>query len=318
MKRTMIILLAALLFAMSLMGCADQKGPTKEKNTGRLADEHPYMIRMPSATWYLCKEDMEVLGEGAYCEGLYAILDDAEADMAEAREALKGYIPDEIEPIDIYTDFCDKTEQKTKFNSGAYYDDTRNFIKLFEGWNVARTSLLHEYVHYLTIHYVKPAARDGFWAEGAAEYISLFVCKNRMTRSVNMGFDLSELAPEMVEQTWNKEENCLEPRLVYLGSATMVAKGYAVGQRYFAVKNEFIVRTEQMQKDPDADDLTFYEAAGMFEYLIETFGKDTVFQNLDLDPAKMDTVYGKTFSELYQDWVKWNKEQCRQLGITTP
>ena len=50
----------------------------------------------------------------------------------------------------------------------------------------------------------------------------------------------------------------------------------------------------------------------------EKYGKDIVFGNWDLDPDNLDTVYGKTFSELYRDWAAWNEEQCRLLGIMLP
>ena len=56
----------------------------------------------------------------------------------------------------------------------------------------------------------------------------------------------------------------------------------------------------------------------MVAYLVETYGKDTVFRNWNLDPDLMDTVFGKTFPELYRDWSVWNEEQCRLLGIIIP
>jgi len=251
-----------------------------------------------------------------YYEGLYAILDDAEADFADARAALAGFIPDEIQPIDIYTDFCNKAEAlKT---ADAFYRELGNYIKLSNGWKIACVALLHEYVHYLTIHCAESPAQFHFWREGFADYISIYACKNRLSRSVNMGFDLSTLNPAMLEQAWDKEDDCLDPRLVYLGFAALVIRGYGTGTDYFAVKNEWIVRTEQIQENPEPDDLYFYEAAGMVAYLMETCGRDTVFGNWDLDPDCMDTVYGKSFPELYRDWAAWNEEQCKLSGIVIP
>ena len=318
MKRMAAVFLAFLLVVLPLSGCTGQKGYKKEENTGFHKEEYPYLIKTPYAVWYLSKDDAGLLGEEKYEEGLYAVLNEAEADFADAREALKGFLPDKVEPIDIFTDFCGKAGIKTEKKAGAYYNGNGNFIKLFEGWDTACASLLHEYVHYLTLHCADRKVQHAFWAEGLAEYVSLFVCKNRMARSVNMGIDLSASDPEMVEQTWNEKENCLEPKLVYLGLAAAVTKGYAVGTVYFAVKNEWITRTEEIQNDPRPEDLMFYEAAGMLAYLTDSFGKDTVFGHWDLDPDKMDTVYGKPFSELYKDWVKWNGEQCRLAGIVIP
>ena len=312
MKRILAFLLAV-LFSLPVVSCAEQTGYQAEENTGRDKDSYPYVIRTPYAVWYLSKADIELLGEDAYYEGLYAILDDAEADFADARAALKGFIPDEIQPIDIYTDFCNKAEASKK--ADAFYRELGNYIKLFNGWETARAALLHEYVHYLTIHCAEPPAQFHFWQEGVADYISLFKCKNRLSRSVNMGFDLSTLNPAMLEQAWDQEDNCLNPRLVYLGFAALLIRGYGIGEKYFAVKNEWIIRTEQIQENPMPDDLYFYEAAGMIAYLAETRGEDTVFGNWDIDPDSMDTVYRKTFSELYHDWIAWNEEQCKLSGI---
>ena len=312
MKRILAFLLA-ILFSLPVISCAEQTGYQAEENTGRDRDSYPYIIRTPYAVWYVSKADIELLGEDAYYEGLYAILNDAEADFADARAALKGFIPDEIQPIAIYTDFCNKAEASKK--ADAFYRELGNYIKLFNGWETARAALLHEYVHYLTIYCAETPAQFHFWQEGVAEYISLFKCKNRLSRSVNMGFDLSTLNPAMLEQAWDQEDNCLNPRLVYLGFAALLIRGYGIREKYFAVKNEWIIRTEQIQENPMPDDLYFYEAAGMIAYLAETCGEGTVFGNWDIDPDSMDTVYQETFSELYHDWIAWNEEQCKLSGI---
>ena len=316
MKRFLTFLMAVLLLLLPVISFAEQTGYQKEENTGQDKDSYPYIIRTPYAVWYISKADMELLGEDAYDEGLYAILDDAEADFADARAALAGFIPDEIQPVRIYTDFCNKAEASK--TADAFYRELGNYIKLFSGWKTARTALLHEYVHYLTIHCAETPAQFHFWQEGIADYISLYICKNRLSRSVNMGFDLSVLNPAMLEQAWDREDDCLDPRLVYLGFAALAIRGYGIGEKYFAVKNEWIVRTEQIQENPMPDDLYFYEAAGMVAFLMETCGKDTVFGNWDLDPDRMDSVYGKTFSELYRDWTAWNEEQCKLSGIMIP
>ena len=316
MKRIILILLAMLLFSLPCIGSAEQAEYRKEENTGWDKDSCPYLVRTPSAIWHLSKADMELLGEDAHCERLFSILADLEADFADARAALKGYIPEEIPPIDIYTDFCNKAEASR--TGEAFYRSLGNYIKLFTGWEKACASLLHEYVHYLTIHCAETPAQFHFWREGIADYISLYICKNRLSRSVNMGLDLSTLNPAMLEQVWDQEDDCLNPRLVYLGFAALANRGYGIGMHYFAVKNEWIDRTKQIQEDPRPDDLFFYEAAGMMAYLVETYGRDTVFGNWDLDPDGMDMVYGKTFSELYRDWAVWNEEQCRLSGIMIP
>ena len=65
MKRILALLLAILFLSMPLIGCAEPTGYPKEENTGRDKDSYPYIIRIPSATWYLAKADIELLGEDA-------------------------------------------------------------------------------------------------------------------------------------------------------------------------------------------------------------------------------------------------------------
>ena len=268
---------------------------------------------MPFATWYLAKADIELLGEDAYYEGLYAILDEVEADLADAREALKGYIPDEIAPIDIYTDFCGKAGIAA--NASAYYNGRGNFIKLFNGWKIARISLQHEYVHYLTMHCAQNPTRFGFWAEGIAEYVSNFICKNRLARSENMGFEIAGYPQVMWDLSWNEEENCIDPLKLSYGLGAIAANGGLAGVSYYAVMNETIVRTDEMEKNLKPSELSMFEASGMIAYLVDTYGRDTTFANWNIDPNAMEAVFGKSFSELYRDWAAWNAEQCRIMGM---
>lgn len=316
MKRITAFLLAVLLLSLPFVGCAEQTGYQKEENTGGNKGSYPYIIRTPSAIWYLAKSDIELLGEDAYYEGLYIVLEDMEADFADARAALEGYIPEEIPPLEIYTDFCNKAELSKTF--GAYYRNQFNYMKLFYNWEAAGLLLLHEYVHYLTMHCADTPVQFAFWGEGIAEYIAFHVCKNRLARSVYRRMDFSAASPEFLEQIWDKAENCPDPRLVSLAEAACITRGYYIGRTYLAAKNELIERTEEIQNDPKPEDLTYEEASGMVAYLVETYGKGTVFGNWALDPDRMDTVFGKTFPELYREWSAWNEEQCKQLGITIP
>ena len=316
MKRMTALLLAILLLSLSVICCAEQTEYQIEENTGWNKDSRPYLIRTPYAVWYISKADIELLGEDAYYEGLYAILDDAEADFADARAALKGFIPDEIQPIDIYTDFCNKAEASKMYD--AFYRELGNYIKLFNGWNIARVALLHEYVHYLTVHCAEHRTQFGLWVEGVAEYVANVVCKNRLGRSENMGFELAGYPPVMWDLSWDEAENCIDPRKLNFGLGVLAANGGLVGIRYYAVMHEMIVRTEEMDQNLKPEELSLCEASGIFAYLVDEYGKDTVFGNWDLDPDNLDTVYGKTFSELYRDWAAWNEEQCKLMGIMLP
>ena len=315
-RRILSVLLAVLLLSALFTACAEEAGWQKEENTGRDAVSYPYLIRTPSAVWHISKADIELLGEDAYYKGLHAAMDLAEADFADARAALEGYIFDEIPPIDIYTDFCNKGE--LSFIAWAYYDDTRNEIRLFDGWIKACYALQHEYVHYLTMHCADPATPPYYWAESIADYITHYACKNRLARSVNMGRDVSRYLPEMREAIWDEEENCVDPRLLYMVNGIFCTRGYIIGEKYFDVRNQWMTRTEDLQGRLTPDMISYEEAAGIMAYLVDTYGKETVFGNWTADPKHLETVFGKTFKELYSEWAAWNEEQCLQAGIVIP
>ena len=188
LSTVMMLLLTSIIL---LPGCSKRdalsvNGYTIENNQRDNKATYPYVLRTDSSTWYLSGEDISLLGEEDYYAGLAEILNDLEQDFSDARDALTGYIQEEIPPVDIYTDFSGRAGISEV--AGAYYNERSNFIKLFSGWDMAKESLLHEYVHYLTMHCSETPPSEGFWAEGIAEYISKIVCKNRMLRSINMGY----------------------------------------------------------------------------------------------------------------------------------
>ena len=75
------------------------------------------------------------------------------------------------------------------------------------------------------------------------------------------------------------------------------------------------LQTEQVQQNPTVDRVSHYEAACILAYLIDTYGKDTVIRNLGTNPAKIESVYGEPFSEIYRKWTVWNEQKCEELGL---
>ena len=311
----------ALLFILLILlmtGCRNGDplssiGYKVEENRRDDQSSYPYLVRTESSTWYLAKEDIELLGEEAYYAGIAALLPDMEQDFADAREALTGYLPDDIPPIDIYTDFCGKAGISE--TAGAYYNVRSNFIKLFCDWDMAKEALLHEYVHYLTIHCTQKPTPEGFWAEGLAEYISKIVCKNRMLRSINMGLSDEEAFFYQEHGAWDESEGCIDPKLFYFGTAQVIAQGALVGMDYFSVSDITITRTPQIQQHPRADTVSHIEAACIVAYLVDTYSRDRVFSSWDTAPEEMESTFGKPFENIYQEWTAWNARQWEKFGL---
>ena len=307
-----LVMLAAL--SVSCGKRASDGKPKTEANTGSDKAEYPFLVHTESATWHLAAADIALLGEDAFYEGLYAILEDQDKDFADAREALKDYIPEDVPVIDIYTAFSE-TADDTGFID-AVYDRESNVIKLYTGWHAVSTTLLHEYVHYLTMHCMQRPASLGFYAEGVAEYVSCIACKNRMTRRVYTDLPEEETAEARSHGVWDEAENCLDVKKYYFSYASAMAAGETIGQEYFAVTDFFEMRTEEVQQNPTIWNVSHIEAACIFAYLIETYSMETVMTALSTDPDNFSYVFGKPFSRTYRDWVKWNAEKCAELGLS--
>ena len=309
-----IILLA---MCMSLLaGCGTAKDPEPfrlEENDGQNAISYPYVVHTDSATWYLSKADMEMMGEEAYLEGFRQILENQKADFDDAQKALQGYLTEEIPPVNIFTDFCGKAEE-SRFHGGYYYGDARG-IRLFTDWSAAEASLLHEYVHYLSFTCAESPVSDGFWAEALADYVSKFVCENRMARTVNYGMSEENLQFFLDRGAVDPDTGLFDIRRYTCGTAEFINSDAMLGQTYLSVADTISVKSETRREYITMMDLSYDEAASMMDYLVECFGRDTVFSHWNIDARGMKDVYGKSFTELYDDWRKWNLARCNEFGL---
>ena len=176
-------------------------------------------------------------------------------------------------------------------------------------------ALLHEYVHYLSFCCAETPVSQGFWAEALADYVSKFVCENRMARAVNYGMGDEERQFYLTHGAADPETGELDIRRCYYGAAEMMNAEEVIGQRYLAVSNNYMVLTEQRREHATSTALSYYEAACMMEWLVENCGRETVFAHWTIDESEMPAVYGKSFSELYSAWRQYNSERCAALGL---
>jgi hypothetical protein len=311
----MAMILAAVCCISAAAGSGEAEltyGVALETNTGYKADLYPYVVHGETADWYLAKADIEALGLEAMCEGLAQTMENMEADLADAREVLADYLNDEIPVVRICTDFCDHAAISQE--AGAYYNRGRNIIKLFHSWDMGQESLLHEYVHYLTFRCAKTTIRFGFWSEGIAEYTAMLRCRNRMRLSA-----LARYPEEMMQEARNRNildtDGTVSLERLYLMAAEQILQGRLIGEKYSAVSNEIITRTEEIQQNPQPDQLSYEEAGSMMLWLAETYGEDFILSRWDSDPEQFEEIFGKGFPELYREWAAWNGARCEELGI---
>ena len=108
---------AAFVMVLVLALCCTVSAPGEgqkyqiEENTGDNQKNYPYKVVTESAVLYLGKADIELLGEEAFYDGMYKLLENMDRDFADAQEALKGFLKGEVAPIPIYTDFIGRAEE---------------------------------------------------------------------------------------------------------------------------------------------------------------------------------------------------------------
>ena len=321
MKRRISLVLAVLLL-LSPVACGQKaaEDDTVRKvgqyrvvlNDNERKDTYPYVVRTENAAWYLAGADMELMGEEAFYAGLEDILRYAEADMADARKALAGRIPDEIPPVEIRTDFCGKAEISQ--DAGAYYNGLAKMIKLFRGWDMAKFSLLHEYVHYLTVHCAEKKTMHYFYIETVAEYVSKFVCENRMIRSMDFSqADQPQL--QALAEIWGDFDE-VKYRNSCLSESDAFARGLYDERPYSCVGQYTTARKADKRLPDHLYELSYAEADSMALYLIERDGEEKYLDNWDItDEEELAGLYGYTLAELMTAWAAWNAEQCAALGL---
>ena len=281
-------------------------------NADQRKDEYPYVLQTENSVWYLAAADLDLMGEEAFYAGLEDILQYMEDDMADARKALTGRIWAEVPPIEIRTDFCGKAGASQ--DAGAYYNGRANFIKLFHSWDVAKFALLHEYVHYLTIHCAEKKTMSGFYNETVAEYVSKLLCENRMFRSIDFSKnDQPEL--NSVAEIWGDFDET-KYRNSCLSESDAYAQGKYDGMPYTCVGQFTVYRWPNKRLPDHLYELSYAEAMSLALYLMETYGAEKYLDNWDVvEEDKLAELYGYTVEELLTVWSQWNAEQCAKLGI---
>jgi hypothetical protein len=285
-----------------------------EEAEGPTAVSYPYVVRTETAVWHLSKDDMELLGEEAYCQGLENLLQCQEADFTDARTVLAPWLQEEVPPIDIYTDFCGHAEGDEIF--GAFYYGARREIRLFHDWDYAARSLLHEYVHYLTFTCADRPTSAGLFGEGVAEYVSHFACRNRMDREASKRALSGEELQMAAECHLLDEDGCMDPARSYLYNAEMIRSPMAIGAKYSTITSAMMTRSERINESPSYTTISYYEAGCFLAFLVESYGEEQVFSHWGMDPFDLKEVFGKDFGELYREWAAWNRAQCDELGIS--
>lgn len=324
MKRFVSMVLALLLLPCLLICEQAMAEETEIRKVGeyfvvtnddsRTKTDYPYAVKTENTIWLLARDDIELMGEEAFYDGLADILQYVEADMADAREALVGRIWAEVPPVEIRTDFCGKAGISQ--DAGAYYNGRVNMIKLFHSWDMAKFALLHEYVHYLTLHCAEKKTRHYFYIETVAEYVSKLLCENRMLRSVDL-YKTEQPQLKSLAGIWGDFDQ-VKYRNSCLSESDNYAQGRYDGMPYGCVGQYTTYRWANKRLPDHLYELSYAEAVSMALYLMETYGAEKYLDNWDIaDETELAALYGYTVEELLTAWSAWNAEQYAALDIST-
>ncbi len=265
-------------------------------------EEYPYVMSDVEANWYFHPDDVKEYGYKAFVEEYLITEELMVQDFPEARGVFENYLPDEVPSIDICTMFY--TEQDT-FN--AYYNGTG--IELYKNWGKVKHSLLHEYVHYLTLGVTDMVLYSGALAEGIAEEAAVWGCTNHLRKTDLQSTYDKEVWGESV--LWDEEEDLINVQKLTLAMAQEYYSGLRVGKFYGTVSADGIERAEEIN---GIGQLSYSEMASLTHYLMELYGRDAVCEGFYNYDSFMKLV-GKDFTELYDEWGAWNTEQCEKMGL---
>ncbi len=277
-----------------------------EYNGRRELKEYPYVVGDAEANWYFHPDDVKEYGYKAFVEEYLITEELMVLDFPEARELFESFLPDEVPTVDICTMFYTKEGP-----AAALYATSRNHIELYYDWHMAKRSLVHEYVHYLTRGVEKLVLSSGFLAEGIAEETAVFGCENRLMTAGLKSIYAAEEEELKEVNLWDEEKECMSYKKNIHVMAHLYYAGVMVGEEYTTVFYDTGVRPEKIQF---MSELSYQEMASLTHYLVELYGRDAVCEGFYNYDSFMKLV-GKDFTELYDEWGAWNKEQCDKLGL---
>ncbi|MBE5906195.1 MAG: hypothetical protein E7277_05275 [Lachnospiraceae bacterium] len=258
------------------------------------SDPGDYEIERPDVIWILYDKDIKRIGYKKMIKKYNAVELIRAKDFADAREFLKDYLPKKIGKAKIFLDFHSNVGA-----TGLTQWGTMN-IKLNYSWNYGLHSLLHEYIHYLTMkkggvlrgNSHKPSY------EGMACWVAYFRLKNRMYDSI---------------RSWLVEkEDGLDPNSLKVGQNYIACKGmlYSVQGEFSRDPNRKAPKGVPFAVDPNLYDYSEY--ATITEYVYQTYGMEKTIELLKSE-GDYEKVLGKSLDYIYFEAVDYARKVTKQM-----
>lgn len=267
----------------------------------KYSEEYPYYLDTPSAIWCFSVTDVREDGYKNFMKSYRKVSALAEADFQEAQEALSEVLQQEVHRVMIYTEY---NLADTRASAAAYYDPMEEAIHIYFDWDNALYSVVHEYMHHLTIGKGKLIPTWSLWTEALAEEAAVFASSNRCEQAYYESYTREFKALGLVG-----EDGILDLAGLTYYNAQVYSHGYSYGP-YLCI-SQFV---RERPKELTADALSYAEAASIMHYLVEKYGRTDAYLN-STGIRELEEFLGMSFQELYAEWQEWNTERCRERGF---
>ncbi|MBE5901690.1 MAG: hypothetical protein E7280_07270 [Lachnospiraceae bacterium] len=247
-----------------------------------------YEISLSDITWLWQKADLK---QGGYRQTIKTFLEMEDArskDFQESRDFLKKYLPTKVEAVPVFLNFQDK---KSGFN-GLTIPEVG--IILTYGWKEAGESLLHEYIHYLTLGEGRLMEQQSKYIEAIAYWLAGIQLENRECDRTNPNSRM-EYYKTMCEDCQNQSARDTERKEGSPETVPYPVKVLGMNHVDYAVILDYV-----------------YQAGGMKQIteLIQYEQKyDTVTQYVN--SKEWEAVFGKTFDQIYFEAAEYAKKAVR-------
>ncbi|MBQ9535378.1 MAG: hypothetical protein IJU78_06015 [Clostridia bacterium] len=277
---------------------------------GEYSEDYPYLLRCGDAVWYFAAEDVREEGYDEFIRQFLRLEALRPLDFADAREALRGYIEEDIPPVDIYTSFVEPPEDD--FVSG-YYLRTENCIKIYDDWESVSWALLHEYIHYL--REAHSLLHDNLYTnaldvEAVTEAIATFECENRMASSIFVDEDGIFQQPEAFEffsstSLWDEENLRMDFPTLYTLISLLCYFDYNADLFYPYRSIGQTIINDSSERNGAMVNLSYQEGAVFVWYMFEKYGRDEVLSCSHHQVTGLWALWDKPFAEEYEEFGKW-------------
>ncbi|MBE5900273.1 MAG: hypothetical protein E7280_00010 [Lachnospiraceae bacterium] len=266
-----------------------------------------YELPENDAIWVWDDRDVKQLGYKEMMEQYKEIEPLRRKDFANVREFLENWLPPKIGKPYMITQFVqgENGDNSDEAVSGRQ-SPINNCIYLYHDWEQVKYSLLHEYVHYLTIGEGKILPVDNRYFP---EFFAVWIAEIERTGEMQDNYFKKRCEDETVRQSyqeagfWNEKKQ--QP----------ITKYNMLEVVEYCFSNGLVKKFFSLEKF--RNDAFGYSMRGcMAKYVYDTYGMDKLVEWAQSD-GEPDEILGITFKQLQEDTWEWIQNELERVRRKT-